>query len=450
MKRKIFTLPKDTQITGKILKKLIDKHKEYIKDYAKLESYYEDAPKIERKKPNEIVVYHNFAKYITTLNVGHLLGNPVQYQATKGVDIDAILDSYKEQTISDLDSEIAEDCSMFGRGYELVFIDDESAITSAKLDVYNTIVVYDNTFRQEKMFAIAYTPMLDDKDKVIADSYDLTIWDKANVIEATLNKEEYSETDKKEHNIGSVPVVEYANNKRFKGDYESVTTGIDAYNILQSDRVIDREKLIDAILVFYGVTMTEEDRENLKRSRAMGLPPDSKAEYVIKNINEADAEVLRKTIASDIHKFSMTPDLSDESFAGNSSGVAILYKILAFEQNVKKKERYFEKGLMERFAIYAHVLKIKSKISTDIQLKDVDAIFNRNLPKNDFETSQMINNLRGTVDTPLLVSQLSFVRDGEEAYELAQQELQEADKYDEKDIPDINQQSRTETVEPEE
>ena len=339
---------------------------------------------------------------------------------------------------------------MFGRGYELVFINDESAITSAKLDVYNTIVVYDNTFRQEKMFAIAYTPMLDGKGKVIVDSYDLTIWDKANVIEATLNKEEYFETDKKEHNIGSVPVVEYANNKRFKGDYESVITGIDAYNILQSDRVIDREKLIDAILVFYGVTMTEEDRENLKRSRAMGLPPDSKAEYVIKNINEADAEVLRKTIASDIHKFSMTPDLSDESFAGNSSGVAILYKILAFEQNVKKKERYFEKGLMERFAIYAHVLKIKSKISTDIQLKDVDAIFNRNLPKNDFETSQMINNLRGMVDTPLLVSQLSFVRDGEETYELAQQELQEADKYDEKDIPDSNQQSRTETEEPEE
>lgn len=442
MKRKIFTLPKDTKITSKILKKLIDKHKEYTKDYTKLESYYEDAPKIERKKPNEIVVYHNFAKYITTLNVGHLLGNPVQYQATKGVDIDAILDSYKEQTISDLDSEIAEDCSMFGRGYELVFIDDESAITSAKLDVYNTIVVYDNTFRQEKMFAIAYTPMLDDKGKVIADSYDLTIWDTTNTIEATLKKEEYSEIEKTEHNIGHVPVIEYANNKRFKGDYESVLTGIDAYNILQSDRVIDREKLIDAILVFYGVNMNEEDRENLKRSRAMGLPADSKAEYVIKNINEADAEVLRKTIAADIHKFSMTPDLSDESFAGNSSGVAILYKILAFEQNVKKKERYFEKGLMERLAIYAHVLKLKSKLSGDVIIKDVDAIFNRNLPKNDYETSQMINNLRGLIDEALLASQLSFVRDGEETVELAKAE--QSTEYDDNDIPDANKTQQPE------
>ncbi len=189
--------------------------------------------------------------------------------------------------------------------------------------------------------------------------------------------------------------------------------------------------------------MTEEDREKLKNSRAMGLPADSKAEYVIKNINEADAEVLRKTIASDIHKFSMTPDLSDESFAGNSSGVAILYKILAFEQNVKKKERYFEKGLMERFAIYAHVLKIKSKISTDIQLKDVDAIFNRNLPKNDYETSQMINNLRGLVDDELLAGQLSFVRDAKETVEQAKAE-QNSTEYDNSDIPDANKTDQKE------
>lgn len=124
--------------------------------------------------------------------------------------------------------------------------------------------------------------------------------------------------------------------------------------------MIDREKLIDAILVFYGVNMTEEDRENLKRSRAMGLPPDSKAEYVIKNINEADAEVLRKTIASDIHKFSMTPDLSDESFAGNSSGVAILYKILDVSESPLSNQELF-KEIAQKLNRYN-----KATISADI------------------------------------------------------------------------------------
>lgn len=439
IKRKIFTLKEGTQLSGKIIKSLIDKHKEYIKDYAKLESYYDDEPKIERKKPDDIVVYHNFAKYITTLNVGHLLGNPVEYQSS-GADIDAVLDLYRGQTISDLDAEIAEDCSMFGRGFELVYVDEESEITSAKLDAYSTIVVYDNTFRRNKMFAIVYTPTTDDNGKVIADSYDLSIWDTERNFKATLKKEEYTEEvgdgSSIPHSFGQVPVIEYANNRRFRGDYESVITGIDAYNILQSDRVIDREKLIDAILVFYGVTMTEEDRAALKTNRAMGLPQDSKAEYVIKNINEADAEVLRSTIAADIHKFSMTPDLSDEKFAGNSSGVALLYKLLSFEQNVKKKERYFEKGLVERFKLYIAMLKVKSSIPDTVTSKDIEVIFKRNLPKNDYETSQMVNNLRGLVDDELLAGQLSFVRNAKETVALARSE--ESGESDENDIPDAN------------
>ena len=175
-KRKIFTLPKDTKPTGAIIKGLIEKHKEYIVDYAKLESYYEDEPKIERKKPTDIVIYHNFAKYITTLNVGHLLGNPVEYQATKGVDIDPVLDLFKAQTISDLDADIAEDCSVYGRGYELVFIDEESQVNSVKLDVYNTILVYDKSFKPKKQFAIVYSPKLDEKGKIKPDSYDITVW----------------------------------------------------------------------------------------------------------------------------------------------------------------------------------------------------------------------------------------------------------------------------------
>lgn len=423
MKRRIFTLPRGTQLTGDIIKRLIEKHKKYIDDYTRLESYFDNDPKINRKKPNDIVVYHNFARYITTLNVGHLLGNPVQYQASKGVDISPILDVYKSQTISDLDSEIGEDCSMFGRGYELVYLDDDGNISSAKLDVYNTIVVYDNTFQRNKLFAIAYTPILDSSGTPIADNYDLTFWDEKYITTAKLHGADFTIMEKPlQHNMGSVPVIEYVNNRRFTGDYESVITGIDAYNILQSDRVIDREKLIDAILVFYGVNLEPEDKAKLKSERTVGLPQDAKAEYVIKNINEADAEVLRKTIAADIHKFSMTPDLSDENFAGNSSGVALLYKLLAFEQNVKKKERYFEKGLMERFKLYSHVLHLKSELSSEISTKDVDAIFNRNLPKNDYEASQMINNLRGIVDSALLVSQLSFVRDGEETVKLAKEE----------------------------
>ena len=116
--------------------------------------------------------------------------------------------------------------------------------------------------------------------------------------------------------------------------------------------------------------------------------------------------------------------MSDQNFIGNSSGVAIRYKLLAFEQNIKNKERYMEKGLMERFKLYNNFLVTKSKMQ-EVPIEEVDAVFKRNLPSNDFEISQMINNLADYVDAETLISQLSFIKDASEIVELKKKEKEE-------------------------
>lgn len=105
--------------------------------------------------------------------------------------------------------------------------------------------------------------------------------------------------------------------------------------------------------------------------------------------------------------------MSDENFVGNASGVAIRYKLLAFEQSISNKERYFEKGLLERLEIYNNYLVNLKKMSV-VPKYEVDVIFKRNLPQNDLETSQMINNLSGFVDDETLVGQVSFIDDAKE------------------------------------
>ena len=127
----------------------------------------------------------------------------------------------------------------------------------------------------------------------------------------------------------------------------------------------------------------------------------------------------------------MVPNMADKEFANNSSGVAIKYKLLSFEQNIKNKERYMEKGLAERFVLYNHYLATKSQMQ-EVPVEEVDIVFKRNLPSNDFETSQMINNLADLVDSETLVSQLSFVKDASEIVELKrkEEELKPKDQYD--------------------
>ena len=128
----------------------------------------------------------------------------------------------------------------------------------------------------------------------------------------------------------------------------------------------------------------------------------------------------------------MVPNMSDINFVGNSSGVAIRYKLLAFEQNIKNKERYMEKGLMERFKRYNHFLFTQSKMA-EVPVEEVDAVFKRNLPSNDFEISQMINNLADFVDKETLISQLSFIKDASEIVALKEKEDENQPKgsYDE-------------------
>ena len=65
---------------------------------------------------------------------------------------------------------------------------------------------------------------------------------------------------------------------------------------------------------------------------------------------------MRKALKEDIYTFSHMPNLTDENFAGNSSGVAMEFKPLGLEMITKTKEANYKRGLRQRIAIFAHYL----------------------------------------------------------------------------------------------
>ena len=453
----MYTLPKDTVITNQVLNDVIAYNERYKKRFDMLENYYLGKHSIlERQKDdklsnNKVVVNH--AKYITDTNVAYLLGNPVDYQVAEGLDIEPLLDAYKKQTINDLDSEIAKDISIFGLQYEYVYANETADPKSCEVDNKHAIIVYDDTVEHNKLFGLIYRPVkkgatfkyweviyVDKKDKRVYKSYSKSL--------QQVGSDE-------PHAFGDVPLICYKNNPEIMGDFEPVIGLIDAYNMLQSDRINDKEQLVDAILLFYGIDFDEEQGEALKESRMLAnIPTDAKVEYLTKSLQEGDVDILRQSIETDIHKISMTPNMSDANFVGNSSGVAIRYKLLPFEQNIKNKERYMEKGLMERFKLYNHFLFTQSKMA-EIPIEEVDAVFKRNLPSNDLEISQMINNLSDYVDNETLVGLLSFVKDASEIVALKKKEDEEKpkpafnDAFSGNEIPDANN-SEEDTEETEE
>lgn len=419
---KLYILPRGTEPEGKTIASLIrsrDRKKD-IKAYNLLEKYYNSGDVLLRRTPHKLYAITNYARYITKTNTGYFLGNPVSYSANDKVNLDSILQKYTAQTISTLDYELATDASIFGHAFEQVYVDEGREPKSTKIDPRNIILVHDDTVNHNKMFAVIYSGQRSSQE------YDVTILDSGNITEGKLTGDVLAIDKQMPHIFGEVPIVEYINSSDRVGDYEPVLSLIDARNILQSDRVLDRERLVDAILAFYGTAFSEEQRKQLKNSRMLSnLPPDAKVEYIVKNINEADASVLLKAITDDIHMISMTPNMTDENFASNSSGVALSYKLIAFEQHIKDKERYFEKGLMDRLGLYYQFV---NSTKDDAIAKDaVDIIFSRDLPKNDYETAQLINLLldSGLVDRETLAGRLSFVKDPKEIVVQAQKEKEE-------------------------
>lgn len=420
----MYTLPKDTKITNQVLNDVIDYNERYKERYKMLENYYFgkhgilERTKEDRLKNNKVLINH--AKYITDTNVGYLLGNPVDYQVSEEYDIQPLLDAYKKQTINDLDSEIAKDVSIFGLQYEYVYVNESSDPKSCEIDNKNAIIVYDDTVEHNKLFGLIYRPIYKGESFKY---WEIIYCDK----EVIRTYKSYSKSlnrvgEDQPHMFGDVPLIQYKNNPELLGDFEPVITLIDAYNLLQSDRVNDKEQLVDAILCLYGMDFDDDQADMLRESRMLAnIPTDGRVEYLVKTLQEDDVDILRQNLENDIHKISMVPNMTDENFVGNSSGVAIRYKLLAFEQNVKNKERYMEKGLMERFKLYNNYLVAIAKMS-EVPVEEVDAVFTRNLPSNDYEISQMINNLSDYVDAETLISQLSFIKDASEIVELKRQE----------------------------
>jgi SPP1 family phage portal protein len=195
------------------------------------------------------------------------------------------------------------------------------------------------------------------------------------------------------HYFGDVPLVEYWNDETETGDFEWVLPEINAYDKLQSDRVNDKEQFVDRLLVLTGAILEEDERgrkpmQQLREDHALQLPDtQSRAEYLTSEMNETDVEVLRRALCEDIHKLSMVPDLSDEHFAANASGVAMKYNLMGFEQIIRVKERWFTEGLRARLQLFINYLTLRGAEALDVA--DIRITFAHAMPANRAENAQV-------------------------------------------------------------
>ncbi len=424
------------ELSQRDLENIIFNHEADIIHKRKLMDYYLGNHAINRKMersnnaPNNKLVA-NYCEYITNMSTGFFLGQPVAYktETDKDESLAALMDvfSYNDEQAHNL--ELAEEASIKGEAYELLYTDEDAAIRFTSVPAEEMIVVCDASLEERITYAIRHYRIYSVDGSEYQDYVE--VYDKKAVTRYLCNSCSLSLLEGPvPHYFDDVPVVEYPNNKQHRGDFENVMSLVDAYNKAQSLTLDDMEDFTDAFLVLSGMAGTSsEDVEKMRRSKVLLLDEGGDAQWLIKNLNDSYIENIKTRLQNDIHKFSNIPDMADEKFAGNTSGVAIKYKLIGLEQVRSRKERAFKKGLQRRIELISGMLKTKG--GGGIDFRDVDIIFTANIPADTQSQAQIVSQLKGIVSDKTLLSLLSFVTDpNAELEELAKQTADEGYVFD--------------------
>lgn len=435
----------ERNLSKREIRNLIRKHIAFADKLKKNMEYYEGLQEIlnrqkEGSAPNNRLVC-NHAKDISDTASSYFIGEPIAYKSEK--DISALTDAFDKAGADETDGDNGLDLSIYGLTYDYTYAGKDSTELKIKnLTPIRTFMVYDDTIEENELFAVYYYIRKDDANDTPVHYVATVLTQNYRYVLNIADTDDYQELteEPEEHYMGEVPVTEYRNNKLGLGDFELQIPLIDAYNAIMSDRVNDKEQFIDSILAIYGTILADKDYDvdedgngdgkgtehamkRLKKEKLLELPGEgAKAEYLTHTFDEAGVEILRKAIEQDIHKFSHIPCMTDESFGGNVSGVAMEFKLLGMENITKIKTRYYKKGIRKRIRLFEHWLSLKG-IAVDTA--GIKPVFTRCMPKNLLEISQWVSNLWGKVSRKTLLSQIPFVDDVDAELEAVKTEEEE-------------------------
>lgn len=413
--------------------------------------HYWKSDKSKNRADNRIASGH--PRYITTMRVGYSLGKGIQYLYNSPTDKPGVDNGQADvlmQQINEFNQEVDEEyiektlkksLSVTGRAFELLYTTTSMKADGKQnvnveltvLDPANAFVVYDTNIHQNSLFGVYYYLVnFNDKPMYYVTAYtDTKVYHYEPI--SSIGAKLTLSGEPEEHFFGRVPITEYSNNDERLGDWEPDLDLIDSYDKAISEMANSEEDFSNSTLVVNGdIDVPKTMKKPVKDSdgniiydengemvweidpnspylntlsKVMYLKPSiinnanggvtvvpSSAQYLTKELPIDNWKTHIDEIVRDIYTDTNTPNVNDENFGGNSSGVAMSYKLFGSDQVRETQNDLFGRGVKRRLRLVAHFWGIKDVIPDETLVNNVSLNFPPNLPKNDTET---INNAMG-------------------------------------------------------
>lgn len=344
-----------------------------------------------------------FPRYITEVHTGYFLGLPptVAYGGAAGARYAALS---RELDLPHLYFDLGRDLSICGAGFALVWA-ERGGVKVCRCDPCGCFAIRSGDAGAPLLAAVRlFASGRGGTRGVLYTAERLVpfVWDGTGV---TLGAAE-------ENLLHTIPLLPFYNNCQGVGDFAMVTGLVDAYNVLLSGALDDMQSVANAFLALYGMQgTTQRDIEQANRSRILSLSEGGRAEFVVKNLNHEALGQLEVNLRHSILQLSMTPDLCDEHFAGNSSGVALQYKLWGIEQVRAAKERTFTDGLRALLAVLTEGERL---LGRSVDLTGGEVTFYKNLPQDNAALAETLLSLSPLLSRQTILENLPWVADAQE------------------------------------
>lgn len=342
-------------------------------------------------------IVQNYQGYITGIDISYL----------SQTNIDTIQDVLNYNDVRTEDNELLRNALIFGKSFEINYVDEDAKQRFKVLDSRECIPVYSNDLNNDLLYVIRY--YVADTINNSQDEYYIEVYGnefirkyKSSNAFATL-----SLLEEKPNIYKQVPITVFSLNSDEESIFDKVMTLQDAYNKLLSSEVDDFESFCDAYLVLKGCVADADDLVAMKQNRVLMMDTDAEASYLTKSVSDTQIENMLKNINDTIHKISNSPDFTEDTFM-SQSGVAIKYKLIGFENVASNIVANMTKALQRRIELICSILSLTDG---ETKWRDIQIVFTRNLPQNITDTAQAINQLRGIVSDKTLISLLPFIKD---------------------------------------
>ncbi len=358
---------------------------------------------------NRLVV--NLPKYLVDTYNGFFSGIAPKISLDDDKENQKLQDWNNTNSFVDKLNEISKQADIYGKSYAFVYQDEDSQTRVTYCSPSHAFMVYDDTVNREPLAFVRYH--YDNSSDATAKGTIYYADASYDFVGPAINPEPTPNLYK------LVPAVEFYENEERQGVFDGCITLINELDRALSQKANQVEYFDNAYLYMLGIQL-EKDRDtgqpmlDLKNDRFIYAPADTAVNGKIGFVSKPDGDNMQENLINRLTEWifqtAMIPNMNDQAFSGNSSGVALQYKLLPMKNRASNKERKFVHSLRHLYQIIFSVGTVLPDSSKN-KWQDLSFQFTRNMPANIADEVNSAVNASGIVSKETALSLLSFIDD---------------------------------------